>query len=52
MSITKRGKQLTGGFHAGIIALLLLGILLAGCGYKTAPVYVPPHDHNQTVDAR
>lgn len=49
MSITKRGKQMTGGFHAGIIALLLMGMALAGCGYKTAPVYVSSPDQNRTV---
>ncbi len=52
MGIDKGSKKRLRGFHAAIIASLLLGLALAGCGYKTDPVYVSPLDHNRTEGSR
>ncbi len=52
MGIDKGSKKRLRGFHAAIIASLLLGLALAGCGYKTDPVYVAPLDQNRTEGSR
>jgi len=52
MGVEKGSKKRLRGFHAAIIASLLLGLALAGCGYKTDPVYVSPLEHNQTEGSR
>ena len=47
MHRSQHGKKRPGIFHGVIIASCLAAWLLAGCGYKTDPVYVPPMaDHN------
>ena len=48
MKRRERSEQRACGFHGAIIASCLLAAVLAGCGYKTDPVYTPPVDHNAT----
>ncbi len=52
MGIDKGSKKHLRGFHAAIIASLLLALALSACGYKTDPVYVAPQDHNRTEGSR
>ena len=49
MKRSERSEKRPGGFHGAIIASWLLALFLAGCGYKTDPVYTPPLDHNTTT---
>ncbi len=46
MSIKQRRQNRFSIFHITIIAILLFAV--AGCGYKTDPVYTPSPDQNQT----
>jgi len=48
MKRSERTEQRLGGFHGAIIASWLFALSLAGCGYKTDPVYLPPVEHNVT----